>query len=184
MLNMLEKQQNNKELKLMLKFTITKCQHLPICLKTPKLLHAAVFFRKTDRPYALLSITKFQNQLTFLLRNQVKLPLYLRSISKLEIISMQVCLKNHWSHITQTHSEADFHKQLLWCHTKTHLRLLLETDQLTTRGNSFQLIWTLTLSQNNSKQETQVSSLTRPLDKNTCKNSEIWYVFSEKLKNF
>ena len=163
-----------------LKFIRIKCPRQQLCSRTPKLLPAVVSFRKMDRPSALLSITKFQNPLIFQLRNQVKLLLYHLNTSRSEIIFTLVCLENHLSHIIQTHSEADFHNQLLLCHTKTHLRSLSVIDQLTTRDNSFQPIWTPMLSQNHSRQETLVSSLIRLLDLNICKNFEIWYDISRK----
>ena len=152
-----------------------KCPVQQQCSKTQKLHHAAVFFRKMDRQFALLSITKFQNQLIFQRRNQVKLFHYHLCTIRSEITYTQVCLKNLLSHIIQIRSEADFHNPLLWCHTKTHLRLLSEIDQLTTRDNLFPPIWTLTLSQNHSRPETQVSLQIKLLDPNICKNFEDRY---------
>ena len=151
-----------------------KCPPQQQCSRTPKLPHAAAFCKKMDRPYASLSITKFQNRLIFLQRNQVKLPHFLLSISRWEIIFTQVCLRNHLRYIIQTPSEADFHNQQLWCHTKTHLKLLLVIDQLTTRDNSFQLIWIPMSSQKLLRQEILLSSLIRLLDQNTCNNFEHW----------
>ena len=148
----------------------------PLCSKTPRLHLAAVSSRKMAKQSASPSITKYQNQLTFPPRSQVKLPHYHLSNSRLEITFTPVCWESLLSHITQTHSEADFHNQQLWCHTKIHLKSLSETDLPTTRDNLFQPIWTISSSHKLSRLETPVSSPIKLLDQSTCKTFELsWY---------
>lgn len=143
-----------------------------LCSKIQKLLPAVKSCKKMGKMFVWDSRIRSLSQLILDKRNLAKLLLYPQNTTGLETISTLACSKNHLSHIIQIHSEVDFHNQQLLCHTKTLPKLLLVTDQPTTRGSSFPLILIPTLNQNNLRQATRGLLLIRLLELNICKNCE------------